>query len=65
MKKEDWVIGRKGIYKEYLVLRIPSQVKKELKQLARKKKLSVSDLVRLAIERLLKEEKVEQKHKKT
>jgi antitoxin component of RelBE/YafQ-DinJ toxin-antitoxin module len=55
--KEDWTIGRKGIYKEYLVLRIPFQVKKELKQLAKRKRLSVSDLVRLSIEKLLNEEK--------
>jgi antitoxin component of RelBE/YafQ-DinJ toxin-antitoxin module len=54
--KEDWTIGRKGIYKEYLVLRIPFQVKKELKQLAKRKRLSVSDLVRLSIEKLLNEE---------
>jgi predicted DNA-binding protein len=53
----DWTIGRKGIYKEYLILRIPPKIKKELKQLAKRKRLSVSDLVRLSIEKLLNEEK--------
>jgi len=55
----DWTIGRKGIYKEYLVLRIPTPIKRQLKQLAKKKNLSVSDLVRLSIEKLLKEENLE------
>jgi hypothetical protein len=58
-RREDWVIGRKGIFREYLVLRVPFQIKRELRQLARKERVSVSDLVRMAIEKFLKETNLE------
>ena len=54
--EKDWALRKKGIYREYLVLRVPFEIKRKLQKLAKRKKLSVSDLVRLSIERLLSEE---------
>jgi len=54
--EKDWALRKKGIYREYLVLRVPFEIKRKLQKLAKRKKLSVSDLVRLSIERLLNEE---------
>jgi antitoxin component of RelBE/YafQ-DinJ toxin-antitoxin module len=57
--EKDWALRRKGIYREYLVLRVPFEIKRKLQKVAKRKKLSVSDLVRLSIERLLNEEDLE------
>jgi antitoxin component of RelBE/YafQ-DinJ toxin-antitoxin module len=54
--EKDWALRKKGIYREYLVLRVPFEIKRKLQKVAKRKKLSVSDLVRLSIERLLNEE---------
>ena len=54
--EKDWALRKKGIYREYLVLRVPFEIKRKLQKVAKRKKLSVSDLVRLSIERLLSEE---------
>ena len=57
--EKDWALRKKGIYREYLVLRVPFEIKRKLQKVAKRKKLSVSDLVRLSIERLLNEEDLE------
>jgi post-segregation antitoxin (ccd killing protein) len=53
---QSWAIRNKGIYREWLVVRVPFQVKQQLEQKAKARGLSISDLVRLYIEKAFKEE---------
>jgi hypothetical protein len=58
-KMEGWVIrqGCKGVYRTKVDVRIPFWVKEELERESRKQGMSVSDLVRLYIEKGLAEGK--------
>jgi hypothetical protein len=55
---ERWVIrqGRKGVYRTKVDVRVPFWVKEALERESRKQGMSVSDLVRLYIEKGLSEE---------
>jgi predicted HicB family RNase H-like nuclease len=57
----QWSIKDERTYKEVVNVRLPWQAKKELKKIAKKRKMSLSDLVRFCIERFLAEEVYKQK----
>ena len=57
----QWSIKNQRTYKEVVNVRLPWQAKKELKKIAKKRKMSLSDLVRLCIEKFLNEEVYKQK----
>jgi len=59
----QWSIKNERAYKEVINVRLPHQAKKELKKIAKKRKMSLSDLVRLCIEKFLTEEVYKQKQK--
>jgi antitoxin component of RelBE/YafQ-DinJ toxin-antitoxin module len=52
----SWAVRKDRSYKILFNVRLPVKVKKELEEVAKKKGLTVSDLVRLGIEKILKEE---------
>ncbi|MCC6026502.1 MAG: ribbon-helix-helix protein, CopG family [Caldimicrobium sp.] len=62
-KMMQWSIKNERAYKEVINVRLPHQAKKELKKIAKKRKMSLSDLVRLCIEKFLTEEVYKQKQK--
>jgi antitoxin component of RelBE/YafQ-DinJ toxin-antitoxin module len=53
MKMEGWAVAKKGLYRETLVLRVPREVRREIEKKAKKLNLTVSDIVRLAIQQFL------------
>jgi hypothetical protein len=59
MEEVAWSIrqGRRGMYREKVTIRFPFEVVRELERRARERGLSLSDLVRLYIERGLEEGK--------
>jgi predicted HicB family RNase H-like nuclease len=57
----QWSIKDERSYKEVVNVRLPWQAKKELKKIAKQRKMSLSDLVRFCIERFLAEEVYKQK----
>jgi len=58
MVGRSWALrtGFKGIYRDKIDLRVPFEVKRELERKAKEKGLSISDLVRLYIEKCLAED---------
>jgi post-segregation antitoxin (ccd killing protein) len=56
MVREGWAIKNWGNYKELIAVRLPVKIKKELMEKAKQRGLSLSDLVRIYIERCLAEE---------
>jgi antitoxin component of RelBE/YafQ-DinJ toxin-antitoxin module len=52
----SWAVRKDRSYKILFNVRLPVKVKKELEKVAKKKGLTVSDLVRLGIEKILEEE---------
>lgn len=59
MEEMAWSIrqGKKGLYREKITIRLPFEAVGELKERARKKGLSLSDLMRFYIEKGLAEDK--------
>jgi predicted DNA-binding protein len=53
MENKSWAIrnGFKGVYREFLAIRLPFEVKRSLEKKAKEKGLKVSDLVRVYIEK--------------
>ncbi|MCI4454093.1 MAG: ribbon-helix-helix protein, CopG family [Thermodesulfobacterium sp.] len=58
MAETIWSVkqGKKGVYREWMGVRVPFEIKRALERKAKERGLSVSDLVRVYIERCLKEE---------
>jgi antitoxin component of RelBE/YafQ-DinJ toxin-antitoxin module len=52
----SWAVRKDRSYKILFNVRLPVKVKKELEEVAKRKGLTVSDLVRLGIEKILEEE---------
>jgi metal-responsive CopG/Arc/MetJ family transcriptional regulator len=59
--EKEWTIGRRGIHNQHLVIRLPFAVKEELKKISEQTRLSVSELIRIAINNFLQEFHHEQK----
>jgi hypothetical protein len=59
MEGVAWSIrqGKKGLYREKITIRLPFEAVRELEERARKKGLSLSDLMRFYIEKGLEEDK--------
>jgi predicted DNA-binding protein len=56
MLSRGWAIKHERNYRDNLNIRLPWGVKEELKRIAERKNISLSDLVRLAVEKFLEEE---------
>jgi post-segregation antitoxin (ccd killing protein) len=48
--------GKQGIYREWVGVRLPFEVRRELEKRAKARGISISDLIRLYIEQGLKKE---------
>jgi hypothetical protein len=48
--------GKKGVYREWMAVRVPFEIRRALEKRAREYGLSLSDLLRLYIERGLKDD---------
>jgi predicted DNA-binding protein len=57
MRIEEWTIrqGKKGLYREKITVRLPFEIVRALEGRAKKKGLSLSDVIRLYIEQGLKD----------
>jgi hypothetical protein len=66
MEEMAWGVkqGRRGLYRERVTIRLPFMAVRELEERARERGLSLSDLMRLYIEKCLKEEKQTQSWKR-
>ena len=60
MEEMVWSIrqGKKGLYRGRIAIRLPFEIMQELKSKAKERGLSLSDLMRVYIERGLKEERM-------
>jgi predicted HicB family RNase H-like nuclease len=56
MLPKGWSVNERKNYKDNMNIRLPWEAKKELKRIAKKKGMTLSDLVRLAVEKFLEEE---------
>jgi len=63
MLERGWAIKHERNYRDLINVRLPWGVKEELQKIAKQMNLSLSDLVRLSIERFLAEVKNEDKPK--
>jgi antitoxin component of RelBE/YafQ-DinJ toxin-antitoxin module len=52
----SWAVRKDRSYKILFNVRLPVKVKEKLEEVAKKKGITVSDLVRLGIEKILEEE---------
>jgi len=48
--------GKRGVYKEWMAVRVPFEVRRKLEQKAKEYGLSLSDTIRLYLEKGLKDE---------
>jgi predicted DNA-binding protein len=55
MLQRGWAIKHERNYRDNLNVRLPWGVKEELKKIAEQRNMSLSDLIRLSIERFLAE----------
>jgi predicted DNA-binding protein len=63
MVKNGWAIKGWGSYGETVAVRLPLEIKAQLAERAKERGLTLSDLIRLYIERGLDEEKRDRKFK--
>jgi antitoxin component of RelBE/YafQ-DinJ toxin-antitoxin module len=62
---QDLVLsGRRKVYNELLLIRIPAKLKKKLYETSKRVGLTMSDLVRLSLERTLEEEPLKENGRK-
>jgi antitoxin component of RelBE/YafQ-DinJ toxin-antitoxin module len=61
MELQDWILTRRGIQRANIVFRVPYDIRRRLRVVASKKGLTVSELLRLWIDKCLKEEEKEEK----
>jgi hypothetical protein len=61
----NWSIKDERSYKEVLHIRLPIRIKNELKRLANQKGLTLSDIIRLSLERFLEEAQRENAEKQS
>jgi DNA polymerase III delta prime subunit len=59
MELQDWILRKRGIQRVSIVFRVPYDIRKRLRVIALKKGLTVSELLRLWIDKCLKEEEKE------
>jgi hypothetical protein len=59
MELQDWILRRRGIQRVNIVFRVPYDIRRRLRVIALKKGLTVSELLRLWIDKCLKEEEKE------
>jgi len=58
MELRGWAIKHKRNYRDKLDVRLPWGIKEELKRIAGQRNMTLSDLVRLAVEKFLEEEEL-------
>jgi predicted DNA-binding protein len=60
MLPRGWAVNERKNYKDNMNIRLPWEAKRELKRIAEKRNMTLSDLVRLAVERFLEEIQAEE-----
>jgi predicted DNA-binding protein len=53
---ENWAVRKRKIYETHIMIRLPLSIKERLEKIARSKGITVSDFVRLAIQKALQQE---------
>jgi len=61
MELQDWILTRRGIQRVSINFRVPYDIRRRIRVVALKRGLTVSELLRLWIDKCLKEEEKEEK----